>query len=156
MRNDRVSEWIDSLKLTVAAAENLIEHEELMHVEEDSGRVADEEDEHDAEQNRGQIHLRTRMIILVMLLLLQRMLLLLADHRLGPLSIPLNSSLPQSQENVEIEDGQDKDRPQAGGEQSGPIDVQPDIIRVNAQIGRSENHFFLNEDILFLLFSLAF
>ena len=86
-----------------------------MDAEHDSWQMAEKEEENDAEQNGGQVHLG------------------------GPLRVALSRALvthPNPTENVQVEVDEGGHGDQSGGDENGPVDVDADVVGIVAEFGR--------------------
>ena len=87
----------------LSAKDHVVQHEELVHVEQDPGEVADQEEDDDAQQDGRQVHLWGPLLV--------------------PLLGPLVGHLDAAEDvRVEVDEGNHRDHP--GGDQPGPVDVK--------------------------------
>ncbi len=87
-----------------------------MHVEHDPGRVADGEDDHDAQEDGRQVHLPGLLLV-------------------APAGALVRH--PDAAEDVPVEEDEGGHGGQAGRQQAGPVDVEADVVGVLAQAGHA-------------------
>jgi len=86
-----------------SAHDHVIEHEELVNVEQNSGKVANQEEDDDAQKNGGEVHLWRALLVTL----------------LGAFVRHLDSP-----EDARVEVDQGDHRSDAGGHKTGPVDVE--------------------------------